>query len=505
MHILKQTDLFTNRLFHSDIEARGFLDVVKTASDVWCLVLKDNESKRVFLFHDYPQYDEEEVEDNGVVYTIPTRDGDLLTGIRFLYLAGTNGSKIAMHNLQTYDRPLIEKIWSKCILPEEAYIDTFIQSKVLWFDRPCPKGAKSPHGLDGYAKLSGETHKPKVVDFSIMNAFMLHRCIMDVDIQEFCTNYLDREQKTLKLKLGIDFTEALIMENLYAQSCQRQETYGAMVDLPHMLKCVEDWDKRLVELEETIVPLLPPTVKTTGSKVSRKEMAVLMGYPKETVDRMKEIMITKKLNGEMVTIPHKVYANPSVNYTRVAKTNQYSGLHPSYGFSPSYIKKKDLTDWIKDNHPDTKPKDWDIEKELIEATLLNKNCCDYFGVNPEDTDLISGMHTRVKFVASGMTQHEVTKGFLIKSGIKWVNEWNFKKDDNGFVKADHDMVISYPPKAAPENQLHYSVKKGEPIVTSPKIGEKEYEQLENEDGRMVGEYNTTIHRRRFLQIGRAHV
>ena len=143
-------------------------------------------------------------------------------------------------------------------------------------------------------------------------------------------------------------------------------------------------------------------------------------------------------------------------------------------------------------------KDWDIEKNVIEDVVLNKNCHTYFGLEETDTNIIVGAHTRVKFIDSKMTQHEVTKGFLIKSGITWVNEWNFKKDDNGMVKADHDMVVSYPPKAAPHNQLHYHVKKGQPIATSPKIGEKEYDQLENDDGRKIGEYNTTIHRRRFI-------
>ncbi len=96
-------------MFHGDIEAKGYLKIVETEKDVWCLVLKDDESKRRYVFHDYPEYDGAEVEDNDTVYTIPKRDGSLLDGIRFMYLGGKNGSKFAIHNLQTYDRPLIEK------------------------------------------------------------------------------------------------------------------------------------------------------------------------------------------------------------------------------------------------------------------------------------------------------------------------------------------------------------------------------------------------------------
>lgn len=498
-NILKQPELHTNRLLHGDIEARGYLDNVHKHEHVWCLVLKDDESGRRYVFHDYPEYDNAEVEDGGKIYTIQPRDGGLLTGIRFLYLAGTNGSTLAIHNLQTYDKPLIEKIWPKCKLPDECWEDTFICSKIQFFDRPIKKGAKSAHGLENYARMSGDTHKPKVEDFSVMNAYMLHRCIMDVDIQEFCTRYLRKERDLLKAKNGIDFTEAYKMEFEYARTCFEQEQTGAMADRPHMEKCVETWDVRLHELESIIEPMLPPTVKVTGGKVSRKEMAILLGYPKHVTDKMHEPTEMRKRNGEDVEYVIKPYAKPTVKWTTVKKTNQYSGMHISYGFSPSFIKKAELTKWIKENHPDTKPKEWDIEKTEIQAELVNANNCKYFDIEPEDTNLIGGAFTKVKFVASTLTQHEVVKGELIKAGVKYALEWNFKKDSNKqMVKADKDMVVSYPPKAAYENQLHYTVKKGEPIVSSPKFGDKEMEQLEDDFGKQIAEYNTTMHRRRFL-------
>ena len=497
--ILKQPELYTNRLLHGDIEARGYLDNVHRQEHVWCLVLKDDESGRRYVFHDYPEYDNSEVEDGGKFYTIQPRDGDLLTGIRFLYMAGTNGSTLAIHNLQTYDRPLIEKIWPKCKLPDECWEDTFIYSKIIWFDRPTKKGARSAHGLDNYARMSGDTHKPKVEDFSVMNAYMLHRCIMDVDIQEFCTRYLRKEREMLKLKLGVDFEESYKMEFEYARTCFEQEQKGAMVDRPHMEKCVENWDARLHELEGLIEPMLPPTVKPQGTKITRKEMAIALGYPEHITSKMKEPTEVVNRGGEQITVPIKSYYKPTTKYTLEKKTNSYSGMHISYGFSPTFIKKKELTDWIKANHPDTKPKEWDIEKKEVIATLLNSNTCKYFELEPEDTHVIGGSFTRVKFEESKLTQHEVVKGMLIKGGIKFANEWNLKKDADGQVmKAEQGTVISYPSKSSHENQMHITIKKGEALVTSPKFSEKEYEQLETEDGKMVGEYNTTMHRRRFL-------
>ena len=501
MDLLKQKELYTDRLFNGDIEARGFLKVVDTVEDVWCLVLKDSESKRRFVFHDYPEYDNAEVEDGDETYIIPPRDGSLTDGVRFLYKAGHSGSKFAIHNLQTYDRPLIEKIWPKCKLPEEAYIDTFIQSKVQYFDRATMKGARSPHGLDNFARMSGDTHKPKVTDFSIMNAYMLHRCIMDVDIQEFCTKYLAKEFEQLRDHIGVDLTDALEMENEYAKICHKQEVYGTKIDVPHVKKCIGYLDKTVEELVAYIQPQLPPTVKAgTSTKVTRKEMAGLLGYPDDIINKMVDTYEMKMVNGVATKVPIKEYYKPTTKWTIKKKVNSYSGFNISYGESPTYIKKSDLTKWIKENHPDTKPKDWNIEKEEIVTELLNNNTCKYFELEPEDTNMIGGLFTKVKFSESKLSQHEIVKGFLIKQGISWAEEWNLKKDSEGqIMKAEVETTISYPKKASYEDQMHITVKKGEALLTSPKFGNKEYDQLETEIGKDIAKYNTLVHRRRYLE------
>ena len=501
MDVLNQPELYTNRLFNGDIEARGFLKVVKEVTDVWCLVLKDSETKRRFVFHDYPEYDEAEVEDGGKTYIIPARDGSLTNGVRFMYKASMNGSRFAIHNLQTYDRPLIEKIWEKCLLPEDCFIDTFIQSKVQFFNRPTMKGARSPHGLDNFARMSGDTHKPKVTDFSIMNAYMLHRCIMDVDVQEYCTEYLSREFEQLKVKVGVDLTDALILENKYAKICYKQEDYGVKIDVPHVKKCISYLDETLDKLVDYIEPQLPPTVKSgTSTKVSRKEMAVLMGFSDKVVDKMADEYEYKVSDGITTSVIKKAYYKPTTNWTLTKKTNAYSGFNISGGFSPTFLKKKELTDWIKLNHPDTKPKDWDIEKEEVTTELLNSNTCKYFNLEPEDVNVIGGCFTRVKFSQSKLSQHEIVKGFLIKQGITWAEDWNLKKDGDGnILKADKETTIFYPPKASRENQISITSKKGEALYSSPKFGDNEYSQLKTEIGSDIAKYNTLIHRRRYLE------
>lgn len=493
--ILKREDLFKGRHFDGDAEAKGFLQVVNAAEEVWCIVLKDAESGQLFLFHDYPEYDNAKVMDGGVEYTIPPRTNTLLTGVRFLYLAGTNGSTLAFHNCFTYDKPLIEKIWPKCKIPDEAWLDTFVQSKIQWYDRPQKKGCKSAHGLLNYAKMSGNTHKPEVEDFSVMNAYMLHRCIQDVDIQAYCSKYLQKEAQMCYDKLGIDFTKSYEMEVQYTKTCHEQEVYGALVDQDHIHRCIKDLDEKTTALAEEVEPQLPPTIKANTARTTRSAMMEALGFTKIPPDTTEMV----KKEGEMVRQPVKPYYTPSVNFHKVVKTNQYSGFNISYGASPTFVKKNELVAWIKEKHPDTKTADWGIEKEVAEQKVLNKVTCTYFGVEETDTDIICGAHTKITSTPSTMSQHEVTKGFLIRQGIKWAEEWNLRKDQFGnIMKAEYDTEARYPVKAAPENQLVLKIRKGEALVTSPKFGEKEYEQLETGVGKKVGLYNTLVHRRRFF-------
>lgn len=485
---------------HADIEAKGLWDSVKTVEDIWCLcsVVEDPETKEdvVLLFHDYPEYDNAKVwdEDDQKEYTIPERTGSLLEGFRYWYRIYMNKGKLFVHNSMGYDKPIVEKVMPKCVIPTNVWQDTFVESKVQWFERPNIKGAKSPHGLKAYGIKLG-VKKPDITDWTTMDKYKLHRVIEDVKIQRNTSHFLKSERSKL-LELGMDFTKAITMEKEYALTCQVQEVVGVKVDVEHIKRCIIFLDNKTKELAKGIEPILPMTCKKPSGKVSKLELAELFGY---NTNGLKEKYEMVNRNGESIKAVIKPYYKPSINFHVIEKTNNYSGFHISYGESPTYIKKNDLIKWIKNNYPDTKSKEWNIEKEIVETKLLNKNACEYFDVNPEDVDIISGAHTRIKWETSRMTQHEVVKGYLIKQGIAWAEVWNLKKDsDKQIIKSDKDMIIGYPPNAHPDNQMHYKVNKGDALVTSPKFGDKEYEQLETDDGQKVAKYNTYVHRRRFL-------
>ena len=158
---------YINRKLASDIEAIGFYDVIHSAKDIHCLCSIDVESNEVLLFHDYTNFDEVSVVDpyDNKTYVIPKKKGTLQEGIAFWEKAVNNGSVLIIHNSHTFDRPVINKVWPENKIPFESYHDTFIQSKLQWFERPCPKGAKSAHGLKAWGIKCG-VNKPEVTEWA---------------------------------------------------------------------------------------------------------------------------------------------------------------------------------------------------------------------------------------------------------------------------------------------------------------------------------------------------
>lgn len=483
----------------SDIEAKGLLDIVHSKSDVHCLCSVDIETGEVYLFHDHPEFDNVKVYDayDEKEYTIPPRKGTLDEGITFWQEVIAKGGKLVIHNAHTYDRLVINRIWGEDeednVIPFDGYWDTFVQSKVQWYERPTPKGCKGPHGLFAYGVRSG-VHKPEVTDWTFIDAFKLHRCIQDCHIQQFTYEYLEQERKKLFNKYKADFRPALRIESLYANDAALQELDGAKVDVDHIKACIVELDDLIEGLRAEIEPQLPPVIKGSTAKVSRKEMAEIFGYD---TSKMSDEYYKKKKDGEIVDAVVKDYHRPTTSYTRTIKQNRYSAYHIEHGASPAFEKKKELTDWLKEHHNDIR-KEWVVDKEVLETLVLNKNTCEYFEVE-EDSTLIGGPFTRITITSATMTQTDVVKGFLIQLGWKHAEEWNLKTDVHGNkIKVEQETEVRWPEKAHKDAQLVKVIKRGGYMVSSPKLTEDDYEQLPEGIGKKIAQYNTYQHRRRFL-------
>ena len=175
---------YSKRKLASDIEAIGFYDEINSSKDIHCLCSVDVDTNEIFLFHDHPEFDNVSVTDpyDNKNYIIPERNGTLEDGVVFWRESVKLGSLLVIHNAHTYDRPVVDKVWPDNQIPFESYWDTFIQSKLQWYERPTPRGAKSAHGLKAWGIKCG-VNKPEVTDWKIMDAFKLHRCIEDCKIQ----------------------------------------------------------------------------------------------------------------------------------------------------------------------------------------------------------------------------------------------------------------------------------------------------------------------------------
>lgn len=458
-----------------DTEANNLLEKV---TKVWCVVAQDPATMRMYVYHDFPQYNGAEVYDafDKETYIIPKRDGTLEEGIKFLMNAG---GKLIAHNTLGYDHFLMKKFFPWYTVKLSRYHDTFIQSKLQWFDRPTPKGCKGPHGLQAWGARQG-IMKPEVKDWSEMDAFKLHRCIQDVKIQTKTYEMLQKERERLEEVTNSSLAEALGHDHKYRFEATLQELRGAPVDVEHMKACVKELDELTEELRNKIEPLLPPTLKVKAPRATATDVATLLGakrIPPVQYERVKRA-------GEEKLQAIKKYYKPVMKWLTTKKGKMYSAVHEDMEIDTGHIfpKMKDARDWVKEIHPALK-KGWKFPSIEAESYTYNANTCKHFGVEPMDYNAndvfqIVGPHTKVEFLDSKMSQHAVVKQYLLSLG--WVpTEWNFKKDAKGGLERDS---------------------RGKLIPTTPKLTEDSFDSIEGDGvGRDIANFNTYSHRRKFIQ------
>jgi len=487
----------TKRDLAFDTEANGLLEDV---TKVWCVVAEDIETREMFIFHDFPQFNGAEVFDpfDNETFVIPKRNGTLAEGITFLQDAG---GKLIAHNTLGYDHFLMKRFFPDYKVKLSRYHDTFIQSKLQWFDRPTPKGCKGPHGLEAWGARQG-IRKPSVSDWTVMDAFKLHRCIQDVRIQTDTYFALEKERSQLEKMTGKSISEAMMVDHKYRFEATLQELRGTPVDVPHMKECVVELDELMVELQAKIEPRLPPTVKFKATKETANYVATELGSKRIPPIRYE----FRKRKGESVRFPIKDYYKPVTKFTTTEKGKVYKVRAKDDSVETDYIfsKLKDARQWVKDNYSDSKLK-WAYPSIEKNTTRYNSHTCNWFDVEPDDFFLrkdlqIIGPHTKVEFLKSTMSQHAIVKAFLVSLG--WVpTEWNLKKDDKGQVmRAEKRTEHRWPPKASPQNQVVVSIPAGQALLGAPKLTEDSYESIEGEGvGLDIAHYNTYSHRRKFIQ------
>lgn len=473
-----------------DAEADGLLHNV---TKMYCIVAEDYHTGEMFLFHDFPDYDNYTgVDDEGNEFTLQTRDGSLKDGVLFLHHAYS----LICQNCLGYDFELIRKFFPKFRIryayPEIR--DTLLESQVLWYDRPPVKGYKGIHSLAVWGARLG-IRKQAIDDWSFMGAAKLNRCLVDVKINTMMAKQLEVEKTWLYNNCNqIEFDQAMATEQEYRFWSTIQELNGALVDAPHMRKCCIELDGLLETLRVEIEPMLPPSINIKSVRASVHEVAKLVGA--KVIPPQK--MIWKVRKGESYQTEEKLMYKPTMKIHKVTKQKMYAVVIDGKEIKGhEFPKVKEARDWAKEHHPKVKgiKYPW-IE---IETKEYDRHTVNHFGDDLNSGTEVIGSYTKVEFEKSRMSQHEKVKLLLVTLGWQ-TDEFTFKKDAEGqFMRADKSGVVYWPEKPIQGKQLKEKYKKGERIPATPKITEDSFQWLPEGLGQKIKEYNTYSHRRKFIE------
>lgn len=470
-----------------DIEANGLLDKV---TKIWCIFGIDIVTNEQYLFHDFEGFCNATGVDNlGKEFTIPAKKGSLEDGVTFL----SNAKNLICHNQLGYDQFLIKKFYSdfKIRYNYPEIRDTLLESQVQWFDRKPVKGYKGIHGLAVWGARLG-IRKPEIEDWSTFDIQKLNRCIEDVKINVLVAKALEQERYKLLSECGLEFDQALKYEHEYRYFCSKQELNGALVDKPHMEKCLVELDQYIDELTQTIEPKLPPTIIVKGGKVTKQDLFDSLGIKKKVPTKYVE----KEVKGETKLYPVKDWYKPVTKYLteKVAKKYQVQLKGSDKPLEMVFDKLKEARDFAKSVYPNEKVTYPSYEETV---TAFTKHTEDHFGDTLKQIKIV-GPHTKIDAEPSTMSQDDKVKMYLLSLGWK-TDEWTIAKDDEGnFKVADRSGVVRWPEVPYMGLQLEKEYKPGDKVPATPKVSKESLATLEDGLGDDIKKYNTYVHRRNFI-------
>lgn len=499
-----------------DLEANGLIHTAHSPiTKIWIMAFINVYTKEMFNFHDYPEFCNTTTIVDGIPRTVPHRNGSLLDGARFFYKVLKQGDKVNCHNILGYDLSVLHMFYPKIkelvdststLKPWEVLEDTFIMSKNQHYDRATPLGCKGNHGLESWGVRQG-IKKPVINDWSTMDAPKIIRCLDDIEIQRRTyLALLEERKKICKGAFAKDFEECYKVDAEYQWEGTKQSANGALVDVPHMQRCLVDLDKKLETLAEHIEPRLPPSLVVKVPKISKKELHFkCFGFyhPKIKEESTNVIVdgVAVMENGRPKMSIRKDFYQPHTVFTTSKVHRLYGAVSEDLGINSEFEfeKQKDARSWVAERYTDKKDqKTFKYPYKEVAKELYNHHACNHFeGLNPEDygTDkgYVVGTHTRISFEITRMTQHAEVKDFLL--GLGWKpTEWNYKK-----IPGSNQEERVKEPRTVTIGDIEIYVPKGGKIPTSPKLTEDSFDSLPEGVGRDIADYNTYMHRRRFIE------
>lgn len=231
-----------------DAEANGLLD---TVTKMHCLVTKDLDTQEVRKFYTG--------QTDWIAHSL-----DYIS--KATYIIG--------HNIINYDLPMLKMLYDWEPSKGTKLVDTYIQSRTQFPDRPRPFGMigkGGPHGLDSWGYRVGRG-KPAYNEWEFFDMEMLHRCVEDVEINVLTYNALCREGEIDPANFwecGAPWLESLRLEHKIQLFIDDMEVVGFPVDKGMMEGHIADLADMMTKIEEAVLPSIPKTPKVKGVPVMK--------------------------------------------------------------------------------------------------------------------------------------------------------------------------------------------------------------------------------------------
>ena len=288
-----------------DIETDG-LD----ATLIWCLVIQDVDTKRIFRFTDYD-----------------SKATSLTLGLNML----KNATCLIGHNIIGYDIPVIKKITGIDLFDKKLH-DTWIMSQTLNYNRGHKHGLGSWGEKLGYPKFSYD-------DWSNYSQEMIDYCARDVSLNTKVYELLLKEfqdQSTTKPMIA----HGLRAEHDASVFEAKVRMKGWMFDVDNANKLLKVMEKELLDIESRIHPQLPEMT------IWIDKAPKLAKYTKKgAFTAVTKRLLTEYLNGEE---PDEMEWKPTQEFQR------------SYVTQVTLKNMEEIKEWLYTIG--WKPDDWNYKK-----------------------------------------------------------------------------------------------------------------------------------------------
>jgi DNA polymerase-1 len=168
---------------------------------------------------------------------------------------------LIMHNGIGYDWPLLKKLYDYEYKGKK--VDTLIMSRLLNPKRQvpfmCPNKKAGPHSIEAWGWRVGRG-KPEHNDWEVFSEEMLHRCAEDVEILALVYAELMKEAGQH------NWRDAFLLSFELFEKLHKQETYGWLVDRPHIDRCIHQLTRWIGMIDRVVTPHLPRILEVDETK-----------------------------------------------------------------------------------------------------------------------------------------------------------------------------------------------------------------------------------------------